>query len=104
MLNHLAYADAMDLCAPSIKALQTLIDVCFKFAGENDILYNETKPSAWLSGLGECMAFCARSYTQCVLPLVALGTASLKFVVEAVYLGHNISSNQIACHDFCIDN
>ena len=40
-----------------------------------------------------CMAFWPRSYTQCVLPLVTLGTASLKFVVEAVYLGHIISSN-----------
>ena len=39
------------------------------------------------------MAFWPPSYTQCVVPSVALGTASLKFVVEAVYLGHNISSN-----------
>ena len=36
------YADDMVLLAHSIKALQTLIDICFKFAGENNILYNET--------------------------------------------------------------
>ena len=39
------------------------------------------------------MAFWPRSITQHVLPTVTLGTASLNFVVEAVYLGHNISSN-----------
>ena len=39
------------------------------------------------------MPFWPLSYTQSVLPSVALGTASLKFVVEAVYLGHNISCN-----------
>ena len=37
------------------------------------------------------MAFWPRSYTQCVLFSKALGTTSLKFVVEAVYLGHIIS-------------
>ena len=42
----------MVLLAPSIKALQTLTDICFKFAGENDIVYNETKNRAWLSGDG----------------------------------------------------
>ena len=42
----------MELLSPSIKAVQTLIDICFQFAGENGILCNETKPSAWLSGHG----------------------------------------------------
>ena len=42
-VNHIAYADDMVLLAPSIKALLTLIDMCFKFAFENDILSNETK-------------------------------------------------------------
>ena len=77
----------MILHAPSIKALQTLIDICFKFTGENDILYNETKT--------QCMSFWPRSYTQSVLPLVALGTSSLKFGVEAVYLVYIIRSNLI---------
>ena len=80
--NHIAYADNRVLLAPSIKALQILIDMCFKITGENDILYNETKT--------QCMDFWPRSYTQCVLPSVALGTVSLNFVVAAVYLGHII--------------
>ena len=39
------------------------------------------------------MDFWLRLYTHCIFPSVALGTASLKFVVEAVYLGYIISSN-----------
>ena len=38
-------------------------------------------------------------FHQCVLPSVALGKASLKFVVEAVYLWHIISSNLKADYD-----
>ena len=82
-VNYIAYADDMVLLAPPIKALQTLIDICFKFAGENDILYNETKI--------QCMAFWPRSYTQSVLPSAAIDTPSLRFVDEAVYIGHIIS-------------
>ena len=82
---HIAHADDMVLLAPSIKALQTKIDMCFKFVGEIDLLYHETKT--------QCMAFWPRSYTQSVSPSVALGTASLKFVVEAVHLGLIISFN-----------
>ena len=52
---------------------------------KNDILYIETKT--------QCLGFWPRLYTQCVLPSVALGTDSLKIVVEAVYFGHFISSN-----------
>ena len=68
-----------------MKALQTLTDRCFKFSGENDILYNETKT--------HCMTFWPRLYTQYVFPLVVLGTVSLKFVFEAVYFVHITSSN-----------
>ena len=84
-VNHISYADDMVLLAPSTKVLQTLIDICFKCAGENDILYNETKT--------QCMVFWPRPYAQCVLPSGVLGTASLKFVVEAVYFCHIISTN-----------
>ena len=62
-----------------------MIHICFNIASDNNILYNETKT--------QCKAFRPRSYTQCVLTSVALGTTSLKYVVEVVYLGHFISSN-----------
>ena len=44
------------------------------------------KPSSWLSGNG-------RIHNVYVNPSVALGTASWKFVDEAVYSGPSISSN-----------
>ena len=50
------------------------------------MMYNETKT--------QCKTFWPRSYTQCVLPSALLGTAYLKFDVEAVYLGYNITNNQ----------
>ena len=49
-VNHIAYADARVLLAPSIKALQTSIDKWFEFVGEIDILYDGTKT--------QCTAFC----------------------------------------------
>ena len=77
-VNHIAHADDMVLLVPSIKALPTLIGICFKSAGQNEILYNETKT--------QYLAFWPQSYTQCVLP-------SMEFVVQVVNLGHILSSN-----------
>ena len=39
------------------------------------------------------MDFWLRLYTHCIFPSVALGTASLIFVDEAIYLEHNMSFN-----------
>ena len=84
-VNHIAYADDIVLYEPSIKGLQTLIDVCFEIAGENGILYNETK--------NKCIDFWSRLCTQCVLPLVSSGMTSLRFVDAAVYHWLILSSN-----------
>ena len=52
-VNHIAYVDDMVLLAPSIRALQTLIDICFKFVDENDLLYKKKlQSSVWLSSHG----------------------------------------------------
>ena len=42
-VNSLSYADAMVLPAPTVTALQTLLDVCRSYAGPHDIIYNTTK-------------------------------------------------------------
>ena len=72
------------LLPPSKKIIEVLFDNFLNFAGGKDILYDETKT--------QCIAFCPRLYTQSVLLLVALGTVSLKFIDEMVYLGHSIRS------------
>ena len=43
-INHLIYADDTVILAPSPDALQKLIDICFKFADNNEMVVNEKKP------------------------------------------------------------
>ena len=42
-VNSLSYADDMVLLAPTVTALQTLLEVCRAYAGPRDIVYNTTK-------------------------------------------------------------
>ena len=41
--NSLSYADDMGLLAPTVYALQNLINVCQVYAAKHDIVYNTTK-------------------------------------------------------------
>ena len=42
-VNSLSYADDMVLLAPTVTALQTLLEVCRAYAGPHDSVYNTTK-------------------------------------------------------------
>ena len=42
-VNSLSYADDMVLLAPTVTALQTLLEVCRSYAGPHDIVYSTTK-------------------------------------------------------------
>ena len=42
-VNSLSYADDMVLLAPTVTALQTLLEVCRAYAGPHDNVYNTTK-------------------------------------------------------------
>ena len=42
-VNSQSYADDMVLLAPTVTALQTLLEVCHAYAGPHDIVYNTTK-------------------------------------------------------------
>ena len=42
-VNLLSYADDMVLLAPTVTALQTLLEVCRAYAGPHHIVYNTTK-------------------------------------------------------------
>ena len=42
-VNSLSYADDMVLLAPTVTALQTLLEKCRAYAGPHDIVYNTTK-------------------------------------------------------------
>ena len=41
-INSLSYADDTVLLAPTVTALQTLLEVCRAYAGPHDIVYNES--------------------------------------------------------------
>ena len=39
-MNHVIYADAICLLAPSAIGLQQMLDICFNFSMCNDIIFN----------------------------------------------------------------
>ena len=49
-VNSLSYADDMMLLAPTVTALQTLLEICRAYAGPHDIVYNTTKQYVCWSG------------------------------------------------------
>ena len=85
-VNHLSYADDMVLLAPSVGALQHLLNTCYAYSVDHDILYNTKKSvcmlfkPTWLSG-------------NVVYPSVFLNDRSLEFVDKYNYLGHNLCTD-----------
>ena len=49
-VNSLSYADGMVLLAPTVTALQTLLEACRAYAGPHAIVYNTTKTVYMLVG------------------------------------------------------
>ena len=43
IINHLMYADDLVLIAPSIRAMQTLLNSCDTFAHDHDVIYSTKK-------------------------------------------------------------
>ena len=39
-INHVMYADDICLLAPTASAMQSLLDVCYEYGTDNDILFN----------------------------------------------------------------
>ena len=87
-VNSLSYVDDMVLLAPTVTALQTLLDVCRAYAGPHDIVYNRTK--------AVYMLFRPKQ-SQCRYSTrVRHGNEELSFVQEFRYLGHVITAD---CRD-----
>ena len=70
----------MVLLAPTVTALQTLLEVCRVYAGPHDIVYNTTKTVYMLVQSKQSQG---RYSTR-----VRLGNEELSFVEEFRYLGH----------------
>ena len=78
-VNHLFYADDCVIMAPSPYALQLLINVCDKYANENEIKYNTKKTV--------CMAILPKCLRKLCVPTMFLNGNPLQWVDEHKYLG-----------------
>ena len=82
-MNHLFYADDAVLLAPTVDALQKLIDVCQEFARKGDMVYNFEK--------SECTAFIPNTLGHMHTPDAYLGDKKLNLGRQKRYLGVLIS-------------
>ena len=90
-LNHLFYADDTVLLCPSPAALQYLIDICDKYAKENDMMFN-TKKSV-------CTRIVPKQFGMLHVPDVQLNGTNLCWVDSYKYLGIFIDSSFKDDHD-----
>ena len=84
----LSYADDMVLLAPTVTALQTLLEVCRAYDAPHNIVYNTTKTVCMLVGPKQSQG----QYST----RVRLRNKELCFVQEFRYLGHVMTAD---CRD-----
>ena len=72
------YADDICLLAPTASAMQYLLDVCYDYGIEHNILFNPIR--------SVCTIFKPNSY-KIYLPTVFIGSDALKYVSDTKYLG-----------------
>ena len=76
-LNHVLYADDICLFVPTVSVMQTLLDVCYEYGTDNDILFNPIKPV--------CTILKPKVYII-YLSEVFIGSDALKSMKESKYL------------------
>ena len=77
-INHVLYADDTCLMAPTVTAMQCMLDICYNYDLDNDVLHNPLK--------SVCMVFKPKGY-KLYRPNIMIGTEVLKYVDNAKYLG-----------------
>ena len=87
-MNHLFYADDICVFCPSSFGLQTLLDTCFLYSTELDIIFSEDKC--------KIMVFKSDLFKNCSTPRFTLSNFVLKECDSFTYLGHIISND---CND-----
>ena len=85
ILNHLMYADDLNLLCPSAKGLQVLINVCKKYANEHSIIFNVTKTVCSVISSKQCIKMVQ-------YPKLFLNDLCISYVDSHKYLGVFISS------------
>ena len=84
-INHVMYADDICLLAPSALELQKLLEMCYGFSQDNDIIFNSWKFVYAVLDPKDIMLFC---------PLVYLHIVKLSHIHETKYLGYFLSDDQ----------
>jgi hypothetical protein len=84
-VNNLSYADDMVLLAPTLSALQKLLDICNNFARPHEIVYNTLKTV--------CMLIRPKGPKCYFATDVKLGGVALSYVDDFQYLGHIVSAD-----------
>ena len=84
-INHVLYADDICLLAPTASAMQTLLDACYEYGIDNDILFNPIK--------SVCTVFKPKAY-KLYLPTFFIGSDALKFIKESKYLGFTFNDSK----------
>ena len=79
LLNHLMFADDIYVFCPSVRGLQSILDVCQAYAKSHEIIFNCPKTV--------CMTFKAKSAESTVTPLLTLGGQNVKSVNHCKNLG-----------------
>ena len=87
-VNSLSDAGDMVLFAPTVTALQTLLEVCRAYAGPHDIVYNTTKTV--------CILVRPKQSQGGFSTRVWLGNEELSFAEEFRHLGHIMTAD---CRD-----
>ena len=84
-INHILYADDICLLAPSASAMQSLLDICYKYGIDNDILFNPIK--------SVCTVFKPNAYKR-FTSTDFIGDDALKFAKKAKYLGFTFNDSK----------
>ena len=64
IINHLMYADDLVLIAPSIRAMQILLNYCDSFARDHDVIYSTRKTV--------CMFLIPKCFKSSIVPCLRL--------------------------------
>jgi len=73
------FADDICVFCPSVRGMQSILDVCQAYAGSHEIIFNCSETV--------CMMFKAKTAKSTVIPLLTLGVLTVKYVSHYKYLG-----------------
>ena len=82
-----AYADDFKLLAPSVKALDTMLDICIKYAEEYDVVFNDKS---------QLIVFNSKEDDD-QPPVIHINGKQIEAVDHITHLGHIINSNIFKC-------